>query len=192
MRAKRVLLVVLLVLLAIVSGIGIAAYRIMSVKNSPVFAQYGSWRGTKDLPLNRNNLITTQVTLFALFALPSNEAIYLFAPDDRDNKRLDGSADYILTGNIHDVKANYWSITAYGNDLYLIPNEADRFSFNANNLVIDSAGNYTITISATHKPGNWLPVKTGKEFQLVLRIYKGEHEFVNHLDKARLPIIKKI
>ena len=192
MNLKRVLLIGLFVLLAVMSGIGIAAYRIMAVKNSPVFAQYGSWRGTKDLPLNRNNLITTQVTLFALFALPSNEAIYLFAAEDGDKQRLEGGSDYILSGNIHDVKANYWSITAYGNDLYLIPNEAERFSFNANNLITDSVGNYHIIISASRKPGNWLPVKAGKGFQLVLRIYKGEGAFVSHLENAKLPLIKKI
>jgi hypothetical protein len=148
--------------------------------------------------------LTTQITLFALFALPSQEAIYLFATDDADGKKLNGNSDYTIEGNIHDIKTVYWSITAYGNDQFLIPNEANRYSFNANNLITDSLGNYKIIISSVRKPGNWLPVKKETKFKfwwpfnkpatfrLVLRLYQGQKDFIAHLDNAHLPVIKKI
>jgi len=191
-KLKSVLSYVVLVLLAVLSGFGVAIYRISSIQTSPAFAQYGSWRGSKDLPLNRDDLVTTQVTLFALFALPSSEAIYLFASGDADNKLLTGKSDYTLEGNIHHIKSAYWSITAYGKDQFLIPNEVNRYSFNAHNMATDSLGNFKITLSAEQKPGNWLPVKKDAPFRLVLRIYQGEKDFVEHLESAGLPVIRKI
>lgn len=201
MKTKHIIIIAILSMLL---GLGIGVWRISSVQNSKAFAKYGSWRGTTDLPLNRNDLVTTQVTLFALFALPSYEAVYLFAAADDHDQRLNGDGTYYLQGNIHDIKAAYWSITAYGNDLYLIPNERSRYSFNSNNLVTDSAGNYKITVSSEKCEGNWLPVHREKRaarswmpfskdnnFQLVLRIYQGEHNFMEHLDTIHLPVISK-
>jgi hypothetical protein len=192
MKVKNIFVIAFLALLAILTGLGIAAYRISRIQTSPAFAQYGSWRGSKDLPLNRDDLVTTQVTLFALFALPSEEAVYLFASQDADNKALNGSSDYIIEGNIHNIKAAYWSITAYGKDQFLIPNEASRYSFNANSLSTDSLGNYKITLSAERKAGNWLPITKDAPFRLVLRLYQGNKDFLDHLDSAGLPVIKKL
>jgi hypothetical protein len=180
-----------ILLISLILGIGIGVYRIASIKSSPAFKTYGSWRGTTDLPLNRDELVTTQITIFALFALPSQEAVYLFAADDNTGNRLDGDNSYSLTGNINDIKGEYWSITAYGPDQYLIPNEENRYSFNRDNLQADSAGNYVMYLSADKTEGNWLPLKKGSGFQLVLRIYHGQEEFMAALDKARLPFIRK-
>lgn len=191
MASKIIIRSLLTLLIALLLGVGIGVYRIASIRSSPAFKTYGSWRGTTDLPLNRDNLVTTQVTIFALFALPSQEAVYLFAADDNDGKRLNGDNNYSLTGNIHDIKAEYWSITAYASDLYLIPNAENRYSFNRDNLQTDSTGNFTIHLSAAKSEGNWLPLKKGGKFQLVLRIYKGEKEFMDNLDKANLPLLRK-
>jgi hypothetical protein len=192
MKLKNIFVIVFLGLLAILVGLAIATYRISRIQTSPAFAQYGSWRGSKDLPLNRDDLVTTQVTLFALFALPSEEAVYLFAMQDVDNKSLNGNSDYVIEGNVHNIKATYWSITAYGKDQFLIPNDANRYSFNANSLVTDSLGNYKIILSARRKVGNWLPLAKDVPFRLVLRLYQGNKDFLDHLDSAGLPVIKKL
>jgi len=191
MNMKFIIRSLVILGISLLLGIGIGVYRIASIQSSPAFRTYGSWRGTTDLPLNRDDLVTTQVTIFALFALPSQEAVYLFAADDNDGNRLNGDNNYTLSGNIHDLKAEYWSITAYASDLYLIPNEIDRYSFNRDNLQTDSAGNYTIYLSAYRRVGNWLPLKKDARFQLVLRIYKGQKEFMENLGKAKLPLIRK-
>jgi len=191
MKFRNVLVLVVLLLVAVPTGLGIAAYRISRVNTSPAFARYGSWRGSKDLPLNRDDLVTTQVTLFALFALPSNEAIYLFASTDSSDQMLTGNADYTIEGNIHKIRAAYWSVTAYGKDQFLMSNQSNRYSFNATNLVTDSLCNFKISLSAEAKPGNWLPVKKGSPFRLVLRLYQGKKDFLEHLDNAGLPVIRK-
>ena len=179
-------------LLAVITGFGIAAWRIARIDKSPAYRVYGSWRGTTNLALNQDDLVTTQVTLFALFALPSQEAVYLFAYADEKNKRLNGGRSYTIEGNIHNIKAEYWSITAYGRDLYLIPNQANRYSFNRENLKTDSLGNFKIVMSNKPTDGNWLPVQKGKKFELVLRLYDSDKDFMEHLDKAALPVIKRI
>lgn len=182
---------ILVVLLAIVTGVGIAAWRIAGIEHSPTYRIYDSWHGTNNLSLNRDDLVTAQITLFALFALPSQEAVYLFASKDQNDISLNGSNSYIIEGNVHNIKADYWSITAYGRDLYLMPNEANRFSFNSDNLKTDRLGNFKIILNSQPGGENWLPVQKDKKFELVLRLYNGQKDFMEHLDKAVLPVIKR-
>ncbi len=174
-----------LCIIAIISGIGIAAARIAYFEYSPAYQTFGSWRGSTNLPLNRDDLVTTQITLFALFALPSQEAVYLFARSDNNGQRLNGSNSYSIEGNIHTIKADYWSITAYGSDRFLIPNGENRFSFNYDNLQTDSVGNFKIVLSPDRAIGNWLPVAKDKKFDLVLRVYHGDSTFYGAFRQSR-------
>ncbi|MCW5906862.1 MAG: DUF1214 domain-containing protein [Chitinophagales bacterium] len=183
---------ILLVLLAIVLGTAIAAFRIFSYENSSALFKNGNWMGTTDLPLGRDNLITAQVTLLAMYAFPSEEAVYLFAQRDVDGNLLHTANDYRISGNINLIKAKYWSITAYGKDLFLIPNEASRYSFNYSNIKTDTTGNFTIILSPTKHNGNWLPTPTNARFNLLLRIYKGEKEYLKELSTTPLPSITKM
>lgn len=178
------------IFLAIVIGIGVGVYRIADVEHSRAFFTNGCWKGSKNLPLGQDNLLTAQVTAFALFALPGTEAIYLVANKDEKTERLTSENDYIIEGNINQIQAKYWSITAYGTDLYLIPNKANRYAFNNSNLKTDSAGNFTIHLSQEPKAGNWLPTPRHAKFNLVLRIYRGESNFLSGLEKTSLPTIK--
>ena len=180
----------LFVLLALTIGVAIAVYRIAGFESNDAFFHNGSWMGSKNLPLGKDDLLTAQVTCFALFALPGEEAIYLFAKRDEHHEKFHSKNDYTVTGNIHQIHAKYWSITAYGKDLYLIPNNAERYSFNNSNIQTDSAGNFSIAVSNKEKQGNWLPSPDNGGFGLVLRIYRGEKDFIEQLDKTALPEIK--
>lgn len=183
----------LFVFLAVIVGLAVGVYRIAKLENSKSFFRNGNWTGSKSLPLGKDDLITAQVSVFALFALPSEEAIYLFARRDEKNELLHSENDYSISGNVHQLKAKYWSITAYGKDLYLIPNAEDRYAFNNTSLQTDSAGNFSIIISPVKKTGNWLPSPFEKKrFNLVLRIYKGDKAFIEQLDTISLPQIKQI
>lgn len=176
--------------LGVALGIGVGVYRIADVEHSNAFFENGCWKGSKNLPLGTDHLVTAQITTFALFALPGTEAIYLVATKDAQKKRLTSEQDYVLQGNINQIRAKYWSITAYGTDLYLIPNEADRYVFNNSNLTTDSAGNFTIHLSHQPKAGHWLPTPKNAKFNLVLRIYRGETDFLSGLEHTALPTIK--
>lgn len=184
--------IVLCVVAGVLLGCAVAAYRLADVEHSPAFFTNGNWTGTNQLPLGKDALLTSQITLFAMYALPSEEAVYLMSRRDDSGERFHSWNDYVISGNVHDIRAGYWSITAYGTDLYLVPNKADRYAFNNTIIAADSAGNFRIVLSATEQKGNWLPIPKDAEFNLLLRIYEGDSGFLQKLSTTPLPRIEKL
>ena len=91
------------------------------------------------------------------------------------------------------MAARWWSITAYADDHFLIPNAANRFSFNMGNLTITDSGNFRVTAAPTEQPGNWLP--TGSDdggFNLLFRIYNPAPATLADLRAVALPSIKPV
>jgi hypothetical protein len=70
----------------------------------------------------------------------------------------------------------FWSLTAYGMDLYLVENEINRYSVGDRTpgLHYDDDGGLTIILSAQRpqRAGNWLPVPDGP-YMLGMRVYEG-------------------
>ena len=92
----KFLKLLLFIFLALSCGIGIGVYRIANIENSQAFFHNGSWTGSKNLALGEDKLITAQITIFALFALPSTEAIYLFARRDEKHEVLNAENNYTV------------------------------------------------------------------------------------------------
>jgi hypothetical protein len=76
----------------------------------------------------------------------------------------------------------FWSLTAYGPDLFLVDNEIDRYSIGDRTpgLRRDRDGALTITVGPDRPddPGNWLPAPPGP-FVLALRAYEGRAPVVD-------------
>ena len=76
----------------------------------------------------------------------------------------------------------FWSLTAYGTDLYLVANEIDRWSISDRTPGLRYApdGSLTITLSAQRPQdiANWLPVPDGP-YLLGLRVYEGQDAVVD-------------
>ncbi|MEC8347673.1 MAG: DUF1214 domain-containing protein, partial [Pseudomonadota bacterium] len=70
----------------------------------------------------------------------------------------------------------FWSLTAYGTDVYLVANGIDRWSISNRTprLLYAPDGSLTITLSAQRPQdiANWLPVPDDP-FLLGLRVYEG-------------------
>ena len=70
----------------------------------------------------------------------------------------------------------FWSLTAYGMDLYLVENEINRYSIGDRtpDLHHDDDGGLTVILSAQRpqRAGNWLPVPDGP-YMLGMRVYEG-------------------
>jgi len=188
----KYLKIFLFIFFSVTIGLLIGVYRIADFESNNLFFHNGSWIGSKNLPLGKDDLLTAQISVFALFALPSEEAVYLAALRDNHKQRLHSKNDYILSGNVNNIHAKYWSITAYGSDLFLIPNEEERYSFNNTNVETDSSGNFSIILSANKQQGNWLPSPQHAKYGLLFRLYQGKKGFVEHLDEAHLPEIKML
>jgi hypothetical protein len=104
---------------------------------------------------------------------------------------------YRIEGDDYD--ADWWSVTAYGWDNYLIPNRLKRYSFNNENILRRDDGSWVIHVGAQEQSGNWLPVGpsgaptwrklTDYDFDLLLRLYTPGQAYLDTPQSAALPIV---
>ncbi|WP_456467967.1 DUF1214 domain-containing protein, partial [Archaeoglobus sp.] len=77
------------------------------------------------------------------------------AKTDSNFRPLKLECDYRIEGG--NLPARWWSITVYGSDLFLIPNELDQYSFTSTNIKKDGE-RWTILLSKEPREGNWIPL----------------------------------
>jgi hypothetical protein len=132
--------------------------------------QCGDWRHYPDYGSSTANpYVRAQTQIVGPLALARTEAIYFVADRDDRGELLRPTCNYRIEGG--DVAARWWSITAYGDDHHLIPNPLNRYSYNSANVSKDADGSWTIHLSSTEKPGNWIPTGDGSRFELFWRMY---------------------
>jgi hypothetical protein len=132
-----------------------------------------------------------RIAIGGLFALNRTEAIYFSAAQDDDHKPLRARCSYLVEGR--PVAARWWSVTAYADDHFLIPNAANRFSYNMGNLKFGPDGTFKVTASPTQQPGDWLPTGDGNGgFNLLFRLYNPAPDIAADPAVARLPSIRQI
>jgi hypothetical protein len=141
-------------------------------------------------------LLKTTIAFGALLASTRENSMY-YRLGSVAGEPLRLNCRYRIEGRDYD--ANWWSITAYGWDNYLIPNAEKRYSFNNENLVRRADGSWVITVAASEQPGNWLPVgpsgaptwrKLGNyDFDLLLRLYTPGEVYLQSPEKAPLPTV---
>jgi len=187
MRHSRTLL---LLLFGLLTGASIAIYRITHWTDSDAAIVNGSWRGHNLSNVGDNRLLTARVAVSVLYALRQDEALYLIARQDSEGRLLSSGHDYLITGV--PIASRYWSITIYGDDYFLIPNEAGRYNFNKMNLHYQSDSSFTIHVSSQPKDGNWLPSGKTGVFCLALRLYHPEKELYENIQSAKLPVIQRV
>lgn len=130
-----------------------------------------------------------RVARYGLLALDKKETLYYTARTDSDGAPLSGSCTYVVKGR--DLAARWWSVTAYGPDSFLIPNDANLYSFAKTTVKREADGGYIVRISADKQEGNWLPVKAGESFDMTARFYNPEPAVYAAPQSAVLPTIAK-
>ena len=162
------------------------------LRGGPQGMSVGAWRmnalaGSADADLYTR----ARVAITGLFALNASETIYFEASRDDAGHPLRANCRYTLAGRKLD--ARWWSITAYADDLFLIPNAQKRFSYNMGNLAYgpDAGpdGGFVLTTGPTEQPGNWLPTGTQGGFHLLLRLYNPAPALLAHVQATPLPSI---
>lgn len=116
--------------------------------------------------------------LVALAGLGANTvevALYPKIEQDADGNTLTGEKSYILHFESYPqvLEGGFWSVTAYGDDDFLIDNPIDRYCINdRSGLQANDDGSVDIILSedAPKDTTNWLPVGAGV-FHLFMRIY---------------------
>jgi hypothetical protein len=123
----------------------------------------------------------------AKFGLGGHQAIEnrsYIAQHDSAGNRLNGSQALQLKFQANALPPcnAFWSLTAYGTDMYLVENEIDRWSLSDRTpgLVYDEDGGLTIHISAARPAdiANWLPVPEG-HYMMGMRVYEGHEEVID-------------
>jgi hypothetical protein len=127
------------------------------------------------------------VALGGLGANPVSVAVYPKI-EDIDGAKLDGKNNYVIRFEKDALppveEYGFWSITAYGDDNFLIDNELNRYIKNdRSSLKYNEDGSLDIYVQAGPPEdkdlmGNWLPVKE-EGFHLYLRIYLPDGEVVS-------------
>lgn len=127
--------------------------------------------------------------------LPINAstALYFFAARDDDGMALKSGCEYVIEGR--PINAAWWSIAVYDGTGRLIPNKANRYSFNRTDVARRADGSFRIVLAQTARPGNWLPSAKEGTMRLVLRAY-GLRDITDVakevLNEPDLPTIRKV
>jgi hypothetical protein len=180
----------LLATLAIGIGLGIAATWLTVISRGMLGdIADGPWRtslatgSAESDPYQR-----ASVAVHGLLALNRSETIYYMATTDSQGNLLAGNCIYRIAGRDPDTR--WWSITAYGDDDYLIANRAHRYSVSKQSIVRRGDGTFVAIASRGQAGANWIPVSDGR-FSLTLRLYNPVTAIRENPSGANLPSIAR-
>lgn len=187
---RKLLTAAAVLIAAIALALGSAWWMLSRVSDSAIVV--GPWQASPFAGSVNAGLYTrARIALDGLFALNRAEAIYFGASRDDNHRPLRASCSYLVEGS--PPAARWWSITAYGDDNYLIANAANRFSYNMRNLEAGADGAFKLIASPVAQPGNWLPTgTTGGGFKLLFRLYDPAADIAANPAAARLPSIRQV
>ncbi|MCU0597202.1 MAG: DUF1214 domain-containing protein, partial [Desulfobacterota bacterium] len=178
-----------ILLVALLLGVGSAVWVLDSFTRTKIIRDR-AWTSSPLVgSVHADMYLRAFVARTALFALSKTEALYYNAFTDEDGEPLRAECDYIVDGG--DVPARWWSITAYDEDHFLIPNALNRYSYHMKNLRRDEKGRYRIHLSQIPKDPNWLPSPRHGNMSLTLRAYNPAPALTENIEAAELPTIMK-
>jgi hypothetical protein len=190
-------LVAALVVTIVLSAVLLA--RNISEGLGAISVQNGDWvtsvsTGSRDAGV----LHKASIALGGLLASTAENSMY-YRLDSVAGEPLRLNCRYRIEGRDYD--ADWWSITAYGWDNYLIPNSPKRYSFNNENITRHDDGSWEIVVDTTEQAGNWLPVGasgapgwrklTDYDFDLLLRLYTPGDAYLKMPQSAALPKVTR-
>lgn len=132
------------------------------------------------------------VALMGLGANTVDVAIYPKTTTDETGATLTGEKTYVMHFDTFPptLEGGFWSVTAYGEDDFLIDNPIDRYCINDRsdfNLNEDGTLDIILSTEAPEDTSNWLPIGDG-EFHLFMRIYVPD---MAALDTWQPPVIRE-
>jgi len=175
------------VVIALILGIGSALWMIR-ITSQTAWLQNGAWRVNLAVGSEELGIYSRAAVAFGgLFAMQKSEAIYFSASADEEGRPLSSNCEYRIEGT--DLNSRWWSITLYGSDYFLIPNNQNQYSYNGGNLIREPDGSYRIWISNSARTGNWIPSGNEEQLHLTLRLYNPMPSVYEQPDRIGLPRI---
>ena len=190
---KKHLYFILLSLLGLLLGVVLASRAIQAAgQNKNLLLRNAEWGYFASMDLAQNDLQRAFIGRIGLFALQDREAIYFIANQDNEGKPLEAKNQYLIEGQAFD--AAYWSITLYGEDHFLVPNQEKRFSYNQVNVQYNDSlkGQYRIQLGGAKTMENHLPMRGDQQVNLLLRLYQPSPKVYMNRESIALPTIKRL
>ncbi len=103
-------------------------------------------------------------------ALVAAEGVMFVADRDSAGAPLSGRCAYRVSGPL--PYARLWTLGLDTVSGEVVDNAARRHAFTSAGIVRRQDGSFTIEVSSTVHPGNWLPAPADGPFTLVLRLYE--------------------
>lgn len=117
------------------------------------------------------------------------EGLSFIARSDSAGALLDPRCDYVVSGAV--PSARWWTLTALAPDGRLADNPARINGLGSAELLRRSDG-FEIVVSASARPGNWLPIAADQAFVLMLRLYDTTMSATaSALDEKNMPSIAR-
>lgn len=175
--------------IALLGGIGSSWYMI-EMGSSLTTAKVGSWVSWPSAGTVGADPYTRARTIrHGSLPISGNVARTFEARTDDTGQRLQSSCDYVIEGNaLHD---GWWSLSVYDDQGRLIPNAADRHSFNSSTIARSGDGSFLVSLSRDARPGNWLPTAGAGRLSLMLMLLEVSDDF-DEAAASVLPEIRKV
>lgn len=189
-RVRRALGLAALLVCAVLVGVVSAVWAIRN-QFAAGGVQNGPWSTNENIGSSgAGGYLRAGVALGGLLALNKTETVYFNAVQDEGGAPLRASCVYRVEGR--DPAARWWSITAYGEDHFLIPGSGGRFSIDKTAIERGAEGDFVIVVGGAPREGNW--IASGAQdatapFSLTLRMYNPDPAVVADLTDASLPRI---
>ncbi|MEW6271921.1 MAG: DUF1214 domain-containing protein [Thermodesulfobacteriota bacterium] len=181
------------VLVCVVVGVASAVWAVRARFEDGSVAN-GPWTSNENIGSSAAGpYLRAGVAVGGLLALSKSETVYFTAFEDGAGEPLRTTCVYRVEGR--DPAARWWSITAYGADHYLIPNEGKRYSVDETQVERGADGGFSIVVGGEPRPGrNWISTGSAgggpaEPFSLTLRLYDPDPAVVASLATAELPAI---
>lgn len=180
-----------LFLVCILGGILIGGYVAVNSVRSPGAVSVGPegtpWRTNPNVGSETaSGWLRAHVSQIGLLALTRAESVYYTARIDSDGKPLRREHRYRVSGPVPEV--GWWSLSAYGGDYYLLPDEEGRYSVSS--ATSGSPEQVEAVLASTEPLDIALPGEG--PLVLTLRLYEPGPWSEGDLAAVELPDIRRI
>jgi len=160
-------------------------------------AGFDGWSGNLAIARDdQGTLLRAIVARIGLGANTKEEAIYLTKIRDANGDRLNSAHAYTIQIAQSIPVAAYWSITLYGEDDYLIHNEAGKHAVSSfHDLHTEPDGAILIVLSKDQpdSEANWIPLPgTAQNLTLTLRCYHPKEEMLTSIESIDFPVVQRL
>ncbi len=173
--------------------LGVGSAWLWLTRTDPAGTRIGPWLVNLEAGSSDASTYTrARIALKALLALDRRETLYYIAQQDDAGRPLRSRCRYLLGGSI--PSARWWSVTAYADDLFLFPDNEQRYSVSGENPTLKAVGRFSaVTGPETPVSGAlaWIPTPGDRGLTLTLRLYNPSPEVQMDPGALAVPSIQR-